>query len=242
VNILRALEANASLTLTSFDSNGAVANANSPISLSADVIKALTKSLDNTTVNVGANAIGVGKTVHMVLGGTIGLTGIKNKSVSAEKGISINIDTVQEKGLSKNASASISLVSSVVVHQIDSIGTRTVDTGKADIAEIIGGIGGELFKFIHIGANNSGLSGENTQLLEEFTDSGLTPIEATISKTDDQIINLHARFTATADKVVKEMGIFSGIGGSTMLSRTTLKGIDMESGDSFTVNYKISLQ
>ena len=114
-------------------------------------------------------------------------------------------------------------------------------TGRDSVAEIIGGINGDDYKYLHLGGDGTEAVTGDTQLVAEFTDSGLAPALATTSIISANVLQVSHRFTATASKVIRESGIFAGVGASTMLARSSFGAISIDAGDSVTIKQTIEV-
>jgi hypothetical protein len=63
----------------------------------------------------------------------------------------------------------------------------------------------------------------------------------TVTTTAPGIIQVSGLFTSSGTKTIKEIGLFDGTSGSTMISRKTISGVPVEPSDTITINYKISI-
>jgi hypothetical protein len=119
------------------------------------------------------------------------------------------------------------------------IGIIETDVGRNAITEKIGGLGGHAdWNYIHLGGNNYDLAHTNTELGDEFTSGGLEPSLAEVTA-EGTGIAISRQFTLTEDKVLKEIGIFNGIGASEMLARATMNEVFLSNNDKITITFRV---
>lgn len=127
--------------------------------------------------------------------------------------------------------------------------TRTIknlvtNAGFAGIASRINGSGSEAaFTYIAVGTGTTAAAVGNTTLETEITDSGLpransTASRVTTTQTNDtaQLVN---SFTVTGTKAVTESGVLNASSSGVLLCRQVFSAINVISGDSLQITWKI---
>jgi len=104
-------------------------------------------------------------------------------------------------------------------------------------------VGGTAFDYLAVGTDSTAPSASDTALGAEITDSGLARAAGTGSRETTTVTNDTAKLThtwssITADKSIRELGVFAS--GGTMLARATLS-VDVSAGDSLTLTHKTVL-
>lgn len=120
------------------------------------------------------------------------------------------------------------------------------NAGKAGIASRINGSGAEAaFTYLAVGTGTNAAAAGDTTLQTEITDSGLERASATASRvtTDvtDDTAQLAKTWTVTGTKAVTEAGILNAASNGVLLARSVFAAINVISGDSLTVTYKIDV-
>jgi len=116
--------------------------------------------------------------------------------------------------------------------------------GKNAVAEMIAAIGSnEGFDQLALGTSGTAAAATNTALAEELVGSGLAKATATCTTTTANILQLQHTWTATGTKAVKECGIFNSHTATdgTILARSAFSAINVDSGDSLQITYKITI-
>lgn len=123
------------------------------------------------------------------------------------------------------------------------------NAGKAFVAGLINGSAGAAFENIGIGTGTAN-SGDATQtaLGAEITTNGGqraadgSPTRTTVNVTNDTAV-VDVTFTFTGSFAVTEAGLFdqTTVGGSTMLARQVFSALNVISGDSLTVTWRITV-
>ena len=122
-----------------------------------------------------------------------------------------------------------------------------VDAGKAGIASRINGAGSEAaFTYIGIGAGTTAAAAGDTALEAEKAEDGTpttthkaaTCTRVTTTVTNDTAQNV-ATFTFTGSVAVTESGVFNAASAGTLLARQVFSVINVASGDSLQVTWKI---
>lgn len=119
----------------------------------------------------------------------------------------------------------------------------------AGIGEITGlmlsDVGGTAFDYLAVGTDSTSPSASDTALGAEITDSGLARAAGTGSRETTTVTNDTAKLThtwnnITADKSIRELGVFNAASGGTMLARANVT-IDVSANDSLTLTHKTVL-
>lgn len=119
-----------------------------------------------------------------------------------------------------------------------------VSAGKAGLASRINGSGAAAaFEYLAVGTNATAVSAGDTTLGAETVGSGLSRVLGTLSRVTTSVTNDTARiattFTVTGTVAITEIGIFNASSAGTMLCRTVFSALNVQNGDSLTVNYDI---
>jgi hypothetical protein len=119
-----------------------------------------------------------------------------------------------------------------------------VSAGKAGLASRINGSGAAAaFEYLAVGTNATAVSAGDTTLGAETVGSGLSRVLGTLSRVTTSVTNDTARiattFTVTGSVAITEIGIFNASSAGTMLCRTVFSALNVQNGDSLTVNYDI---
>lgn len=126
-----------------------------------------------------------------------------------------------------------------------SIDNTVTNTGKAEVAGLMGEVTSGGFKFLAVGSSSTSAAAANTALAAEITAAGLGRIGATTTRetttVTDDTLQLVKTFTATATQAVQEVGIFDSSSSGVMLARQTFTAKNLESGDSLVVTYKVAV-
>lgn len=122
------------------------------------------------------------------------------------------------------------------------------NAGKAFVAGLINGSAGAAFENIAIGTGTTAANAADTALETEITTNGGaraadgTPTRTTTTVTNDTA-TVDVTYTFSGSFAVTESGLFdqTTVGGSTMLARQTFSALNVVSGDSLTVTWKIKV-
>ena len=112
------------------------------------------------------------------------------------------------------------------------------NVGKADVAGLINGVVTTPFKYIAIGTGTTAESASDTALENEVMRQEATTSRETTNVTNDTAV-LQTTFDFTASYAISEAGIFNASTGGDMLARRTFPVLNLESGDSLTITWKI---
>jgi hypothetical protein len=121
-----------------------------------------------------------------------------------------------------------------------------VDAGKAGIASRINGSGGAAaFTFIAIGTGATAAAAGDTTLQAEITTNGGQRASCSVSLVTTDVTNDTAQcvvtYTFTGGFAVTESGYLNASSAGTLLSRQTFSAINVVSGDSLSVTWKIDV-
>lgn len=120
-----------------------------------------------------------------------------------------------------------------------------VNAGLAEIAGLIGNTGTPTaFTYLAVGSGSTAAAATDTALETELTDGGLERASATVTRATTTATNdtlqLVKAFTVTDTKTVREVGVFNASENGDMMSRSVLTADkNLESGDTFTLTYKL---
>lgn len=128
------------------------------------------------------------------------------------------------------------------------IANLIVNNGAAAVAaQISGAATFPVFQYIAVGTGTATAAATDTALGAEILDSGLPRGTATVSRITTDVTNDTAQlvlsFTVTGTKAVTESGVFNHIGTATgtMLARQIFSAINVVSGDTLQVTWKIDV-
>lgn len=125
-----------------------------------------------------------------------------------------------------------------------SISNLITNAGFAGVASRINGAGAEAaFDYIAVGIGATAANVADTTLDSEIVDSGLARAQATASRVTTDVTNDTAQlvetFTVTGTKAVVESGVFNAASTGTLLARQVFSVINVVSGDSLQITWKI---
>jgi len=119
------------------------------------------------------------------------------------------------------------------------------NVGYAQVAGLINGVVTTPFKYIAVGDGSSSSPGSCTSPSASDTALGheVARVQATTGRTTTSVTNDTATWTATfnftSSYSLCEAGIFDSSSGGNMLSRVTYSVINVVSGDSLVINWKV---
>ena len=121
------------------------------------------------------------------------------------------------------------------------------NTGKACTASRINGAGGEAtFTHVAIGTGTTAESATQTALISEITTGGGARAAASVSRVTTSQTNDTAQwiitYNFTATFAVTESGIFNASTAGCMLARKVFSAINVVSGDSIQVTWRVQVQ
>lgn len=113
-----------------------------------------------------------------------------------------------------------------------------VNVGKAQVAGLINGVVTTPFQYIAIGTGTTAESATDTALQNEIA-RGLATCSRTTTNVTNDTAQLVYTFTFTASYAITESGCFDASSGGNMLCRKTFSAINVVSGDSLQITWKI---
>ena len=115
-----------------------------------------------------------------------------------------------------------------------------VNAGKAQVAGLINGSVSGAFTYVAIGTGTTSPSASDTVLGNE-----VSRVSATVGRTTTSVTNDTATFDATfsfsSSYAITEAGIFNASSGGTMLARQTFSAINVASGDTLKISWKVQV-
>jgi len=117
-------------------------------------------------------------------------------------------------------------------------------TGKAGAASRLNGSGAEAaFTYLAVGTGTTAAAIGDTTLQTEIATSGLSRVNATASRvtttTTNDTAQLANTFTVTGTAAVTEAGILNAASVGTLLCRQVFSAVNVLSGDTFILTYKV---
>jgi len=117
--------------------------------------------------------------------------------------------------------------------------------GKAGAASRLNGSGAEAaFTYLAVGIGTTAAAVENTALESEIVDSGLERAAATCTRVQttvaDDTAQLDKTWTVTGSKAVTECGILNAAADGVLLGRQVFTVVNVISGDSLQIIYKVA--
>jgi len=113
------------------------------------------------------------------------------------------------------------------------------NAGLAEVAKLIGAdLGGVKFGYIAIGSGTTAPAATDTALEFETHRASATVSQTTTTVTGDTA-QFEASFTFTASYAITESGVFNDPTAGVMLCRQTFPVINVVSGDTLTVTWKV---
>jgi hypothetical protein len=114
------------------------------------------------------------------------------------------------------------------------------NVGLAQMAGLINGVVATPFTYVAVGTGTTAPSVTDTALVSE-----VMRVSATVSRTTTSVPNDTATWSAvfsfTASYALSEAGIFDASTGGNMLSRVTYPTLNVVSGDSLVINWKVQM-
>ena len=123
----------------------------------------------------------------------------------------------------------------VIENELEDIITNV---GKAQVAGLINGVVTTPFQYIAIGTGTTPESATDTALQNEIMRALATCSRVTTNVTNDTA-QLVYTFTFTASYAITESGVFDASTGGNMLCRRVFSAVNVVSGDSLQVTWKI---
>jgi len=113
-----------------------------------------------------------------------------------------------------------------------------VNAGKSEVAKLISGLSTTPFKYIAIGTGTTAETASDTALQTEVQRAEATVSSGTTNVSGDTAV-FDADFTFSSATAVTEYGLFNASTGGTMLSRKVKSALNLDSGDSVHITWKI---
>jgi len=120
------------------------------------------------------------------------------------------------------------------------------NAGLAGVASRINGDGAETaFTYLAVGTGATAAAATDTTLETEVTDTGLARASATASRTTttetDDTATLVYTWTATGEKVLREVGLLNAASAGTLLARSVFAAVTTANGDTFGVTFNVAV-
>ena len=112
------------------------------------------------------------------------------------------------------------------------------NVGKAQVAGLINGVVTTPFQYIAIGTVSTAEAATDTALGGEVA-RGLATCSRVTTNVSNDTAQLVYTFSFTASYAITESGVFDASAGGNMLSRKTFSAINVVSGDSLQITWKI---
>lgn len=124
------------------------------------------------------------------------------------------------------------------------VANLVTNAGFAGVASRINGAGAEAaFTYLAVGIGATAANAADTTLQTEITDSGLARASATASRVTTTQTNDTAQlvytWTASGSKAVTEAGVLNAGAAGVLLARQVFSAINVVSGDSLQLTYKV---
>lgn len=124
------------------------------------------------------------------------------------------------------------------------ISNMVVNAGFAGIASRINGAGGEAaFTYIATGTGTTAAAVTDTTLVTELSTLGLSRAAATASRVTTTVTNDTAQlvntFSVTGTAAVTESGVLNAASAGTLLARQVFSAVNVVSGDSLQITWKL---
>lgn len=125
------------------------------------------------------------------------------------------------------------------------VANLVTNAGKALMAGLLTGDVTNFFDYIEVGTGTTAAAVTDTALETAITDSGLQRATSTNSRVTTDVTNDTAQFvkaySVTGTKAVTESGVFDASSSGNMLARQVFSAINVVSGDTLTVTWKIDI-
>ncbi len=125
------------------------------------------------------------------------------------------------------------------------ISNMVTNAGKAAVAGLMTGDVTNFFDYIAVGTGTTAAALTDTALQTEIVDSGLERAVSTNSRVTTDVTNDTAQFvktfTITGTKAVTESGVLDSASTGVLLARQVFSAINVASGDSLQITWKIDV-
>lgn len=117
--------------------------------------------------------------------------------------------------------------------------------GKAAAAGLLNGVVTDFFDYLAIGTGTTAAAVGDTALQTEISTNGGARAAATLSRVTTTVTNDTAQFvytwTFSGSFAVTECGVFSASSGGTLLARQVFSALNVVSGDTLAITYKVAV-
>ena len=117
--------------------------------------------------------------------------------------------------------------------------------GKAATAGLLVGIVTDFFDYLAIGTGTTAAAAGDTTLQTEIASGGGSRAAATLSRVTTSVTNDTAQlvytWTFSSSFAVTECGVFSASSGGTLLARQVFAALNVASGDTLAITYKVAV-
>lgn len=117
------------------------------------------------------------------------------------------------------------------------------DAGKAGVAGLINGVIANFFEHVAIGTGATAAAAGDTALQTEITTNGGARAPGATSRVTTTVTNDTAQvvltYTFTGSFAVTESGLLDSLAAGTLLARQVFSALNVVSGDSLTITWKI---
>lgn len=125
------------------------------------------------------------------------------------------------------------------------VSNLVTNAGKALVAGLMTGDVTNFFDYIEVGIGTTAAAVTDTALESAIVDSGLARAASTNSRVTTDVTNDTAQFlkafSVTGTKAVTESGVFDASSTGNMLARQVFSAINVVSGDTLTITWKIDV-
>lgn len=120
------------------------------------------------------------------------------------------------------------------------------NAGKAEVSNLVGGVSTPVaFGFIAVGTGTTAAAAADTTLQTETTTSGLARAASTNSRVTTTVTNDTAQFlksfSVTGTVAVTESGVLNAASAGTLLCRQVFAAINVVSGDTLQITWKVAV-
>ena len=120
------------------------------------------------------------------------------------------------------------------------------NAGKAEAINLLGNVSSPVsFTYLAVGIGTTAAAATDTALESEIVDSGLERAAATVTRvtttTANDTLQLVKSWTVSGTKAVTEAGILNDASAGTLLGHQVFSAINVVSGDTLALTYKVIL-
>lgn len=113
-----------------------------------------------------------------------------------------------------------------------------VNTGKAQVVNLINGLSTAAFKYMAIGTSNVASSSTQTALGNQIMIGTTSNTVGTTSVSGDTAV-FQITFSFTTSYAITEVGIFNALSGGTMLNRSVIGTVNLTNGETLSILWQI---